>query len=324
MDVELVIHGQEVVLAAVMAQPTLLEEIKLHQMKDDILKKIGIRSLFPDSGKVYRKPWLTTEKVKTIRERLKTAQSRQKSYADNRRRDLEFKVDDHVFVKVTPMKGHPRFGKRGHNTSSITWENCSRTATETTTALSYLHPAASTPIIHGDVKSTYILFDDNYIGKVYDFGASRLIPIDQSQLTTLVHGTLGYLDLVFGVVLVELLTGKKALSFARPEVERNLTKYFVFLMKEDHLFEIVDEQVMNEVKVDQLKKVSILAKRCLRLKGNEWPTMKEVVMELEGLRMMEKHPWVDDNKNLEETQYLLGDQLSDTYGGGTSVSNSRT
>ena len=56
---------------------------------------------------------LTTEKVKIIRERLKTAQSRQKSYADNRRRDLEFDVDSHVFIKVTPMKGHPRFGKRG-------------------------------------------------------------------------------------------------------------------------------------------------------------------------------------------------------------------
>ena len=40
MNVELVIHGQEVVLAAVMAQPTLLEEIKSHQMEDDILKKV--------------------------------------------------------------------------------------------------------------------------------------------------------------------------------------------------------------------------------------------------------------------------------------------
>ncbi|XP_028082298.1 uncharacterized protein LOC114283631 [Camellia sinensis] len=55
---------------------------------------------------------LATEKIKTIRERLKTAQSRQKSYADNRRRDLEFEMGSHVFVKVTPMKGHPRFGKR--------------------------------------------------------------------------------------------------------------------------------------------------------------------------------------------------------------------
>ncbi|XP_028092736.1 uncharacterized protein LOC114292917 [Camellia sinensis] len=59
---------------------------------------------------------LTTEKVKIIRERLKTAQSRQKSYADNRRRNLEFEVDSHVFVKVTPMRGHLRFGKRDNLT----------------------------------------------------------------------------------------------------------------------------------------------------------------------------------------------------------------
>ena len=53
------------------------------------------------------------EKVKSIQERLRTAQSRQKSYADVRRRDLEFSVDDWVFLKVSPMKGVMRFGKKG-------------------------------------------------------------------------------------------------------------------------------------------------------------------------------------------------------------------
>ena len=53
------------------------------------------------------------EKVRMIRERLKTAQSRQKSYADVRRRDLEFKVGDWVYLKVSPMKGVVRFGKKG-------------------------------------------------------------------------------------------------------------------------------------------------------------------------------------------------------------------
>ncbi|XP_070025048.1 uncharacterized protein [Nicotiana sylvestris] len=53
------------------------------------------------------------EKVKIIKERLKTAQSHQKSYSDVRRRDLEFKEDDCVFLKVSPMKGIMRFGKKG-------------------------------------------------------------------------------------------------------------------------------------------------------------------------------------------------------------------
>ena len=56
---------------------------------------------------------LTVEKVALIKEILKAAQSRHKSYADNRRRDLEFEVGDHVFLKVSPMKYMMRFGING-------------------------------------------------------------------------------------------------------------------------------------------------------------------------------------------------------------------
>ena len=55
----------------------------------------------------------TTEKVKLIQQRLNTAQSRQKSYADVRSRDRAYEVGDHIFVKVTPMKGQTRFGVKG-------------------------------------------------------------------------------------------------------------------------------------------------------------------------------------------------------------------
>ncbi|CAN4123272.1 unnamed protein product [Withania somnifera] len=53
------------------------------------------------------------EKVKLIQQRLKIAQSRHKSYADIRRRGLEFSIGDWVFLKVSPMKGVMRFGKKG-------------------------------------------------------------------------------------------------------------------------------------------------------------------------------------------------------------------
>ncbi|GFS36587.1 hypothetical protein Acr_00g0046810 [Actinidia rufa] len=56
---------------------------------------------------------LTTDKIKVIQQRLQTAQSRQKSYANVRRRDLEFGEGDHVFLKISPSKGINRFGKRG-------------------------------------------------------------------------------------------------------------------------------------------------------------------------------------------------------------------
>ena len=50
------------------------------------------------------------EKVKLIRKRIQAAHNRQKSYTDIRRRELEFQVGDHVFLKVSPTKGVRRFG----------------------------------------------------------------------------------------------------------------------------------------------------------------------------------------------------------------------
>nr|GEX47605.1 putative reverse transcriptase domain-containing protein [Tanacetum cinerariifolium] len=54
----------------------------------------------------------TTDKIVQIKERLKTARDRQKSYANNRQKLLEFNVDDKVLLKVSPQKGVVRFGKR--------------------------------------------------------------------------------------------------------------------------------------------------------------------------------------------------------------------
>ncbi|TQD99827.1 hypothetical protein C1H46_014565 [Malus baccata] len=217
-------------------------------------------------------------------------------------------------------------------------------AAETAGALAYLHSATSMPIIHRDVKTTNILLDDNYIAKVADFGASRLIPIDQTQLTTLVQGTLGYLDpeyfhssqlteksdvYSFGVVLAELLTGKKALSFNRPESERNLAMYFVSSMKEDRLIEILDDHVNvdEEIIIKQIREVAILTKRCLKVKGDDRPTMKEVTAELDGLISLGKHPWGRDGFGFEETEYLLNPNSEryngdgDEPGGNCSTSN---
>ena len=55
----------------------------------------------------------TVDKANVVRARLKAAQDRQKRYADKRRKDLEFEVEDRVFLKLSPWKGVVRFGKRG-------------------------------------------------------------------------------------------------------------------------------------------------------------------------------------------------------------------
>ncbi|KAF7816780.1 putative wall-associated receptor kinase-like 16 [Senna tora] len=210
--------------------------------------------------------------------------------------------------------------------SPIPWDTRLRIAAETAEAISYLHSAASIPIIHRDIKSTNILLDHNHRAKVSDFGASRLVPLDETQVTTVVQGTLGYLDpeylhtgqlneksdvYSFGVVLVELLTGNKAVEFNRPE-QKNLAMYFVSSMKEDRLWEILDSQVLEQEKnAEQLKGVALLARKCLRVNGEERPTMKEVAIELDGLIAMEKHPSVkgedsmlDENEN--ENKSILG------------------
>ncbi|XP_030474801.1 putative wall-associated receptor kinase-like 16 [Syzygium oleosum] len=212
-----------------------------------------------------------------------------------------------------------------HNKSlKLSWETRLRIASETAGVLSYLHSTAFTPIIHRDVKSANILLDANYTTKVSDFGASRLVPLDQTQLSTMVQGTLGYLDpeyfqtsqlteksdvYSFGVVLAELLTGKKALSFDRPEEQCCLATYFLSSLKNDKLFQIVDEVIANEENNEQVKEVANLSERCLKIEGKERPTMKEVAMELEGLRAMAKHPWVSGiNVNPEETVHLPGEK----------------
>ncbi|OVA00685.1 Protein kinase domain [Macleaya cordata] len=210
--------------------------------------------------------------------------------------------------------------------SSISWESRLRIAAETAGALAYLHSAASVPIIHRDVKSTNILLDENYIAKVSDFGASRLVPLDQTQSSTLVQGTLGYLDpeyfntsqlteksdvYSFGVVLVELLTGEKPLSFERSQEQRNLATYFILSMEENNMLQLLEARVVNEGTPEQVIAVAELANKCLNKKGEERPTMKQVAAELEGLRRTETCAWARQPKN--EKKVSLPSEPADLY-----------
>ncbi|XP_048429703.1 wall-associated receptor kinase 2-like [Pyrus x bretschneideri] len=240
--------------------------------------------------------------------------------------ELEVPLLVYEFVAHGTLCEHIR-GKKTKG-SSFSLELRLKIAAETAGALAYLHSSALMQIIHRDVKASNILLDENYTAKVSDFGASRLIPLDQAQLATLVQGTVGYLDpeyfltsqltdksdvYSFGVVLMELLTSKPALDSDRPGAERSLARFFVCLMEEDRLNEILDGDILNERNIETLKTVANLAKRCVRSKGEDRPTMKEVAMELEGMRITEKHAWGKAEICSEETECLLGPGNSVAY-----------
>ncbi|XVE95576.1 hypothetical protein REPUB_Repub02eG0110300 [Reevesia pubescens] len=142
---------------------------------------------------------------------------------------------------------------------------------------------------------------------MYDFGASRLFPSNQSQVTTIVRGTFGYLDpeymhtgplteksdvYSFGVVLIELLIGQKVVCYERLEEKKFLATYFVYLMKIEWFLEGIDPIVLlNDGNVKHLKEIAALASGCMRMNRKEMPTMKEVAHEIAGLQAKKRHHW---------------------------------
>ncbi|KAG2320251.1 hypothetical protein Bca52824_013464 [Brassica carinata] len=180
-----------------------------------------------------------------------------------------------------------------------TWEMRLRIVIDIAGALSYLHSAAASPIFHRDVKSTNIMLDEKYRAKVSDFGTSRSVTVDHTHLTTVVSGTVGYVDpeyfqssqftdksdvYSFGVVLVELITGEKPISFVRFQQSRTLATYFIVAMEENRIVDIIDPQIRDDCNVEQVMAAAQLARRCLNLNGRNRPSMREVSMELERIR----------------------------------------
>ncbi|CAM0903014.1 unnamed protein product [Alopecurus aequalis] len=213
-----------------------------------------------------------------------------------------------------------------HNSSApcaTTWEQTLRIAAEIADALAYLHSTSSTPIIHRDIKSSNILLDENFVAKISDFGASRSVPFEQTHVSTLVQGTIGYLDpeyfqssqlteksdvYSFGVVLAELLTRQKPICVGRPEESCNLAMYMVTLFNERRLLKEIEPHILAEAGEEQLYAVAQLSVRCLNMNGQERPIMKEVASVLDQLRrsftqektMRRKDEHVQENNEQEQ------------------------
>ncbi|GMP46640.1 hypothetical protein CsSME_00014706 [Camellia sinensis var. sinensis] len=133
-------------------------------------------------------------------------------------------------------------------------------------------------IIHKDAKSANIPLDNEYTTKVSDFGVSILLPLDQTRLSTLVQGTFGYID---------------------PE----------YFHSEDWLNQVLENRVAKEGDAEQIRGVAKLAKKCLRLKWDKRPSMKEVKKELEALGNSVKKR-VKTGSDLEENELLMSEPFN--------------
>ncbi|MBA0595099.1 hypothetical protein Gorai_011977, partial [Gossypium raimondii] len=166
--------------------------------------------------------------------------------------------------------------------------------------LAYIHGDCRQRIAHLDVKPQNILLDDSFNAKISDFGLSKLINRDESQVVTRMRGTLGYLALEwqhsritvkadiysFGIVVLEGITGRMVLDYSQPDSDVCLLKLVKNKGQEKRLSDIIDltrEDVQQHI--EEVNAMIMLALWCVNEDHTRQPSMHSMVKLLEEENM---------------------------------------
>ena len=183
--------------------------------------------------------------------------------------------------------------------SPLDWEARLKIALGAARGLAYLHEDSSPRVIHRDFKSSNILLEHDFTPKVSDFGLARnaLDDEDNRHISTRVMGTFGYVapeyamtghllvksDVYsYGVVLLELLTGRKPVDMTQPPGQENLVSWTRSLLTSREGLEAIIDQSLGqpEIPFDSIAKVAAIASMCVQPEVSHRPFMGEVVQAL--------------------------------------------
>uniref|UniRef100_A0A803N7H5 Protein kinase domain-containing protein n=1 Tax=Chenopodium quinoa TaxID=63459 RepID=A0A803N7H5_CHEQI len=186
------------------------------------------------------------------------------------------------------------YPSRGSNAfpSKLDWETRLKVALDAAKGLEYLHEHVSPPVIHRDFKSSNILLDKNFHAKVSDFGLAKLGPEKAGgHVSTRVLGTQGYVapeyaltghlttksDVYsYGVVLLELLTGRVPVDLKRPQGEGVLVSW------------IMDPALEGQYSMKEAIQVAAIAAMCVQPEADYRPLMADVVQSLVPLVKLQR------------------------------------
>ncbi|KAF3495560.1 hypothetical protein DY000_02056337 [Brassica cretica] len=201
---------------------------------------------------------------------------------------------------------HDKNNVEKHSSLVNSWKMRIKIALDAARGIEYLHNYAVPPIIHRDIKSSNILLDSNWVARVSDFGLSLMGPElgkDHQHPPMKAAGTVGYIDPEYyslnvltdksdvyglGVVLLELLTGKRAIFRNGGDVEEgcvpvHLVEYSVSAITMGELGRVLDPRVGSPElgEGDAVELVAYTAMHCVNAEGRNRPTMTDIVGNLE-------------------------------------------